>query len=58
MLSSAGGDDSFDMFGGDDDDVPLSTSAGQTSGNVNSQAEQISNTLPELPGYIYDANSG
>jgi len=52
-----GDDDSFDMFGGDDD-VPLSTTAGETSGNVHSQAEHISNTLPELPGYVYDANSG
>ena len=51
-----GDDDSFDMFGGDDDD--LSTAARETSGNVHSQAEQISNTLPELPGYVYDANSG
>lgn len=57
MQFAAGDDDSFDMFGGDDD-VPLSTTAGETSGNVNLQAEQISNTLPELPGYVYDANSG
>jgi hypothetical protein len=57
MQSAAGGDNSFDMFGGDDD-IPSSTTAGETSGNVHSLAEQTSNTLPELPGYIYDAHSG
>lgn len=48
-----GDDDSFDIFGGDDN-VPSST----TSVNLQSQPEQSRNTIPELPGYVYDASSG
>ncbi|KAG0609582.1 hypothetical protein M758_8G195400 [Ceratodon purpureus] len=55
--SAAEDDGSFDMFGGDDD-IPSSTTIGGTSVNMHSLAEQTSNTVPELPGYIYDAHSG
>lgn len=57
VQSAAGDDDAFDMFGGDDD-VPPSTTAGVTAGNSEAQVEKPSTTLLELPGYVYDANSG